>query len=254
MDDEAFGAAVGPQSGYAIVELRQYSLQPQQRDVLIELFERTFIESQEEAGMWVLDHFRDLDNPDRFVWLRGFSDMAGRADALDAFYTGPIWLAHRETANATMIDSDNVLLLRPTRPSARLSAGRLRPPIGAAEGPGCLVTATICRIDPATEADFVVFFEREVAPELTDAGATILATYVTEPSANNYPRLPIREGEHVFVWLSRFPDLAAHERHRATLAQSPRWSGEIAPACADRTVGTPEVLRLVPTARSPLRA
>src|SRR5687767_14085568 len=58
-----------------VVELRQYTLHPGQRDVLIELFEREFVETQEAEGMRIVGQFRDLDNPDRFVWLRGFPDM-----------------------------------------------------------------------------------------------------------------------------------------------------------------------------------
>src|SRR5258706_9972228 len=63
--------------------------------------------------MRVLGQFRDKDEPDRFVWLRGFRDMPSRAEALQSFYGGPVWKAHRSAANATMIDSDDVLLLRP---------------------------------------------------------------------------------------------------------------------------------------------
>ena len=55
-----------------IVELRQYTLHPGQRDVLIELFERIFIEPQEAVGITVIGQFRDLEDPNRFVWLRGF--------------------------------------------------------------------------------------------------------------------------------------------------------------------------------------
>jgi hypothetical protein len=55
-----------------IVELRQYTLQPGQRDVLIDLFEREFVESQEALGMSIAGTFRDLARPDRFVWIRGF--------------------------------------------------------------------------------------------------------------------------------------------------------------------------------------
>ena len=96
-----------------VIELRQYTLKPGQRDVLIDLFEREFVETQEAMGMRLVGQFRDLDRPDRFVWIRGFADMPSRAQSLQAFYGGPIWQAHREAANATMIDSDNVLLLRP---------------------------------------------------------------------------------------------------------------------------------------------
>eukprot|EP01036_Dinobryon_divergens_P006801 gene6801-9042_t len=102
----------------AIVELRQYTLHPGRRDTLIELFDREFVETQEATGMHVLGQFRDLDDEQRFVWLRGFDSMESRRVSLEAFYGGPAWQAHREAANATMLDSDNVLLLRPAWPGA----------------------------------------------------------------------------------------------------------------------------------------
>src|SRR5688572_26594158 len=97
---------------FPLVELRQYRLHPGKRDELIELFEREFVESQEEQGMKVIGTFVDLDQPDCFVWLRGYGDMASRLAGLSAFYGGPVWQANRAAANATMIDSDNVFLLR----------------------------------------------------------------------------------------------------------------------------------------------
>src|ERR1700730_16316001 len=96
-----------------IVELRQYTLHAGQRDRLIDLFEREFIESQEALGISVIGQFRDRDDPNRFVWVRGFPGLAARGEALAAFYGGPAWQAHRAAANATMLDSANVLLLRP---------------------------------------------------------------------------------------------------------------------------------------------
>ena len=51
-----------------IVELRQYELRPGQRDVLIELFDRELVESQEAVGMQLIGQFCDLDRPDHFVW------------------------------------------------------------------------------------------------------------------------------------------------------------------------------------------
>ena len=86
---------------------------PASRDEYREYVRREFVETQEEAGMTVIGTFCDADNPDRFVWLREFPDMASRSRSLAAFYGGPVWKAHREAANATMLDSDNVLLLRP---------------------------------------------------------------------------------------------------------------------------------------------
>ena len=101
-----------------VVELRQYTLNPGQRETLIALFDREFIESQEATGMTVIGQFSDLDRPDMFVWLRGFDSMDVRKEALAAFYDGRVWTAHRDAANATMIDSDDVLLLTPAWPGA----------------------------------------------------------------------------------------------------------------------------------------
>jgi hypothetical protein len=102
-----------------IVELRRYRLRPGRREELIELFDREFVESQEALGMRILGQFRDLDRPDDFVWLRGFDGMASRPGALAAFYGGPVWAKHRDAANATMIDSDDVLLLQTSRTLGR---------------------------------------------------------------------------------------------------------------------------------------
>ena len=98
----------------SIFELRPYTLYGGNRYLLIALFERDFIEPQEELGLHVVGTFRDLDNPERFVWFRRFKDMATRGTGLSAFYGGPVWQKHRDAANATMLGSDNVLLLQIT--------------------------------------------------------------------------------------------------------------------------------------------
>jgi hypothetical protein len=83
--------------------------------------------------MSLLSQFRDLDDPDGFVRLRGFSDMASRGQRLAAFYGGPVWARHPEEANATTIDSDNVLLLRTPTTQAALNLPA-RNPRAEAEG------------------------------------------------------------------------------------------------------------------------
>src|SRR6188768_2953943 len=102
-----------PSQQCAVVELRQYTLHSGQRETLIDVFDREFVETQESVGARVIGQFRDAGRPDRFVWLRGFADMARRAEALGAFYGGPAWAAHSSVANATMREFDDVLLLRP---------------------------------------------------------------------------------------------------------------------------------------------
>ncbi len=62
----------------SIVELRQYTMVPGRRDELIELFEREFVDTQEAVGAHVIGTYVDLDDPDRFVWMRGFADLYER--------------------------------------------------------------------------------------------------------------------------------------------------------------------------------
>lgn len=177
--------------------------------------------------------------------------MPSRAQALKEFYGGPVWKAHREVANATMIDATNVLLLRPAAPLSGFSVSSDdRPRPGANEDSKGLVIATIYYFDAPVSADFVSFFEHTLKPVVTDAGASISAYFVTEKSANTFPALPVRENEHVLVWFMRFVDQAAYERHATVLSRSRRWRSEISGELARRLKATPEVLRLSPTARS----
>jgi quinol monooxygenase YgiN len=234
-----------------IVELRRYTLHPGKREALITLFEREFIETQEDAGMQLIAQFRDLDQPDVFTWLRGFTAMDSRAAALAAFYDGPTWRAHRETANDTMIDSDNVLLLRPVqRDSGFVFAKGDRPTVGSTSIPPGLFLATIYSLAGDATKDFPDLFNRVLKPELIAGGATPLAVLETEPSRNTFPRLPVREDKQVFVWFARFADVRAYERYVATLEKSRSWLESAAPALATHLAAPVETLRLTPTERS----
>ncbi|HKZ72623.1 MAG TPA: NIPSNAP family protein [Steroidobacteraceae bacterium] len=238
-----------------VVELRQYTLHPGKRDVLIELFERHFIESQESLGIRLIGQFRDLDSPDRFVWLRGFRDMDTRAAALESFYGGPAWKAHREEANATMVDSDNVLLLHPAVPGSGFALdGLTRPALGAAATADGNLVASIWHFGAPVTTACVDFFQNTVAPAVTEAGGAVLAYFATEHSPNTFPRLPVREGENVFVWFAKVAGAAAQRGHAAPFERSTSWQRTIGPELARRLARPAELLRLAPTARSLLRA
>ena len=180
----------------AVVELRQYTLKPGQRDALVEIFDRHFVEGQESLGMTILGQFRDRRRADRFVWLRGFADMATRHTALEAFYGGPVWAAHKTDANRTMLDSSNVLLLRPARPE---TAFRLDPGSAGARGP-VSVLAGIYQMAQPVDTALVSQFEQQIVPVLQANGVHIEGIFVTEAARNTFARLPVREGEHVLVW------------------------------------------------------
>lgn len=181
-----------------IFELRQYTLHPGKRDTLIELFEREFLEPQEACGMHIPGQFRDLDDPDRFVWFRGFPDMQQRKEELTCFYGGPVWKANRDAANATMIDSDDVLLLRLVEGSSF--------PIGAALS---RYYVTVYSFDGPVE----------------NVRIPALTLLETETAENDYPALPVRTGENVIVAITAENGVAipnARVQQRLRLQPTPR--------------------------------
>lgn len=222
--------------GRRIVELRRYALKPGAREALIELFDREFVETQEAVGMEILGQFRDLDDPNSFVWMRGFRDMPTRKRALEAFYGGPVWKEHGPAANATMVDVSNVLLLRPLSDLDLDAAGR--PPPGATEPQPGLLVVTIYPLAEGSAAG-------ELEHAVQETSTRRLATYVTEHSENTFPGLPVREDANVFVRMAMYADEADHARQAAALEESPVIAGYV--------TGAPEVLRLAPTARSLIR-
>jgi NIPSNAP protein len=232
----------------SVVELRQYTLRPYRRSELIALFEREFIASQEATGIRVLGQFEDLEVSERFVWFRGFRDMPRRREALTAFYEGPVWRAHRDAANATMVDSDDVLLLRPLHPPGGFPR---RAREAGSEGRERRVLLRILHRAPGAD-DLVRFCREQVGPVLEGTGAAPIAWLETEHAPNDYPRLPVRERADVVVSISAFPDAEALRRHRGLLAADLHWMEEVAPALASRLTGDIEARVLRPTLRSGL--
>lgn len=237
-----------PRAG--ILDLRQYTLHPGRRDDLIDLFDSRFVAGQEDAGMHIVGQFRDLDDPDRFVWLRAYESWTARGEALPAFYYGPVWQANRDRANATLIDSDDALLLRPVRLSDGYPRyGTPRPDGGE---PTSVVGITVVYRDRPVDDEFCELILDEVAPVLADTGGEPVAVLVTDPSPNNFPALPLRD-EDAVVWINRFDDDAAYARHRAELDRSPAWRARLLPALLQTAKLPMQQLRLRPTARSQLR-
>jgi NIPSNAP len=229
-----------------ILELRQYLLQPGRRDDLIELFDREFVETQEAVGIDLVGQFRDLDRPDYFVWLRRFDDMESRRQSLAAFYGGPVWAQHRDAANSTMVDSDDVLLLRPVSRETQLvladrDSREHHPRCGA-------IVALIMHRQAGRGAEFNAHFESTLRAKLDVVGARTIGLYQTEPAVNTFPRLPVRDA-NVLVWFGAFDMSEQLERAWQALRQLTEWLS------SDRVAGelstaAPDVLRLTPTSRS----
>ncbi len=222
-----------------LIELRQYTLKAGRRDALIELFHTRFIEPQAQAGAPVLGTFRDLDDPDRFVWLRGFSCMDRRKAALEAFYGGPAWQAHRNAANATIVDSDNVCLLRP-----RASGRGLEKALG--RGRGALLRLSLHDLRGVMPYVFASFFDQAMAPIIRAAGGAVAAELITEEAFNSFPKLPVREDERLFVWAVWFDSAEAEGEFSRGLQARSGWRDAAPEAVLPALMRKPEVLRLQP--------
>ena len=239
----------------AVIELRQYKILPGKRDEMIGLFEREFVESQEALGMRLVGTFRDQNDPDRFTWIREFESMDMRDRELSTFYFGPVWKAHRNEANALLDDNDNVLLLRPAVAGLDFNGSylKMRAPVGATPAPAGLVVVNVHYLWKEPAQDFTRFFVERVRPQLESAGLPVIGAFVPERTPNNFPRLPVRQAENVFVWFTRVSDAEAFRSgmRRATAGEA--WQRDVAPRLHDFEERATQVLMLAPTARSALR-
>jgi hypothetical protein len=124
-------------------------------------------------------------------------------------------------------------------------------PVDASADPGTGVfTMSVCPLRaPAGDAVFAAF-DTLVHPWWIGVGGDLLARFVTEAAANTFPQLPVREGEPVIAWLTRFDDDDAQRRHAALVETSgclrePAWRAFL--------LGEVHAMRLAPTRRSALR-
>ena len=167
-----------------------------------------------------------------------FSTLQGRSQeerkaALEAFYDGPTWQAHRDAANATMIDSDDVHLLRAIAPEGGLPAYARLPRLGERS---TAIRYTLL-LSELRYSEWVGQYHLWLRLFLRNAGADPVASFATLPAENTYRRLP--------VWTNRHVHLAVLK----SAAPIPRLPVEL------RTMlkSEPERIVVSPTARSRLR-
>lgn len=220
------------------------------------MFERYFLDAYEGAGATIVATCRDLDDPDRWVWMRAFDDGAAREAALARFYTSDTWRTRAEACNATIADVGDAWLLRAAR------ADGLQPPT-APQPPGhgahrmqgapadALIEVSAHALTARAAQEFESLYLQQVVPALAAAGAAPLAVFTTATDVQRNPRRPTRAGQWLFS-LSRFASAEAHATHVQVLAASRAWQA-LQPALARAQRAPPARWRLQPTARSALR-
>src|SRR5215813_5143231 len=93
-----------------IVEVRSYRIKPGRRAEFIQFFEARAIPALHSYRMTVLGPLLDLENPNKFVWLRSFPSLDERERMRNAFYEGPVWKEELEAIAMPMLESYDVIL------------------------------------------------------------------------------------------------------------------------------------------------
>lgn len=93
-----------------IVEVRSYRIKPGRRAEFIELFETRAVPALRSHGMKVVGPLLDVENPNKFVWLRAFPSLEERDRMKEAFYEGELWKNELERVAMPMLDSYDVIL------------------------------------------------------------------------------------------------------------------------------------------------
>ena len=178
-----------------IIDLRDYTLKSNTRDQFVERCERIIFPEQKRLGANILGTFHDANNPNRIVWLRAMPDLAERKRIMTAFYSkGVVWKANRKVVNSWIVDSDNVLLVKP------IESWPISDIMTPSTDASIVAMYTCLRNEPFTvdrELD-------DVSGAVSELGGRLLVKLVTDPCENNYPLHPIRTGEFGFVLFASF--------------------------------------------------
>jgi len=93
-----------------IVEVRSYRIKPGRREEFIEFFETRSVPALRSHGMKVLGPLLDLENPNKFVFLRSFPSLDERDRMKNDFYEGELWKNELELIAMPMLESYDVIL------------------------------------------------------------------------------------------------------------------------------------------------
>jgi len=93
-----------------IVEVRSYRIKPGKRDEFIKMFETRAVPAQREYGIKIVGPLLDVENPNKFVFLRSFPSLEDRDRMKEAFYGGEVWKSELEAIAMPLLDSYDVIL------------------------------------------------------------------------------------------------------------------------------------------------
>ena len=93
-----------------IVEVRSYRIKPGKREEFIRMFEKRAVPAQHSHGIKIIGPFLDVENPNKFVFLRSFPSLEERERMKDAFYGSELWKNELEGYAMPLLESYDVIL------------------------------------------------------------------------------------------------------------------------------------------------
>jgi hypothetical protein len=233
---------------FQVIEFRRYTVKEGKREHFAEYFESYFPEAFQQMGAMAFGQFFERKNPVGFTWIRGFKNTDARAIVNAGFYYGPLWREHASTMNSLMVDSDNVLLLRPLRPERGVSVLPSVDPVTEGKGAQGVVVAQIF----AVKANSVDAFAQQAEATFAGyraAGAREAGVLITLDAPNNFPQLPVRTDGPYLVWLGIIKDNQTLDTRFTPLTERSLQSL----SAMGLLRSAPELVILDPTRRSRLR-
>lgn len=236
-----------------VLEIRNYLFKPDAMEHFIDYFEEHFIETQQALNIQVLGQFRLVDQPKRFVWIRGFESMQTRLDSLTSFYKGPVWEKYGPAANDRMIEWHDVHLVRPIGNITDLTRGANAETVAADLAAGTisyetgLIVIDFFQAKPSKRDALIEKFRAGMLPVYRKLEVQVRGLFVAEMAANEFTRHPAIQNENELIVITAYENRDAY------------WDKcELMSRAADVTsfglIGAnPQTLLLSPTLRSPIR-
>ena len=192
-----------------VLELRNYLLKPNLADTFSQYFHTKFVAPMNELGGYTLGEFKISDVNDRFVWLRGFTNMKTRLKFLNDFYINSTpWKEHGKGANEMMINSDNVYLLKPLHKNAFLKTDKVF----------TVINFYICN---STLDKVINLFDAEYIPFLKTINVEDISLWVSEMTENDFQRLPVFQDKNLLVTISNYQDKNEYEAKQKAIDNMP---------------------------------
>ncbi len=95
-----------------LFELRQYTIEPGQRERFVELMEQKIIPFQTTQGMVILGSFVAESDDQTYVWIRRFRSEEEREQLYEAVYNSDYWRDEIAPAVGEMMNRESITVTR----------------------------------------------------------------------------------------------------------------------------------------------